>query len=217
MTHTIRARGLPLVSRTRSVRRASGSVHTALSESTLGSGRMTRYSELRDRSAIPRAAITLYRFNSFCNSASSCSASIGRNSSTFSDRIRSAIPYPTGSNIWICTGPRSSACASSSADDVLRSLVQLQHFARALDHGQRQPGQPRDLDAVAAVRLARLHLAQEDDVVARFLHATPSGCARRRAARPVPSARDSASRTASSRACAAWTCSTTAHASASPS
>ena len=36
-------------------------------------------------------------------------------------------------------------------DHVLGALVQLQHLARALDHAQRQAGQARHLDAVAAV------------------------------------------------------------------
>ena len=45
-----------------------------------------------------------------------------------------------------------------------------QDLAGALDHAHRQRGQARDFDAVAAVGGAGLDAAQEQDLVAGFLH-----------------------------------------------
>src|SRR6266545_7554169 len=47
----------------------------------------------------------------------------------------------------------------------LVALEAVQDFARTRDDRRRQPGQPRDLDPVAAVRAPGYDLAQEDDVV----------------------------------------------------
>ena len=54
-------------------------------------------------------------------------------------------------------------------DGVLGRFVQRQDLPRALDHAHRQRGQARDLDAVAAVRRARLDAAQKQDLIAGFL------------------------------------------------
>ncbi len=110
------------------------------------------------------------RFNSSCSSASSCSASMGRSSSNSSaaDALGDLVVHRLEQ--LDLHGPRAGARRQFFGHHVLGLLVQLQHLARALDHAQRQAGQPRHFDAVAAVGLARLHFAQEDDVVARFLH-----------------------------------------------
>src|SRR5262249_52990870 len=59
------------------------------------------------------------RFSSSCSSFSSCSASMGRSSSTLSERIRSAIWWPTGSNSRIWTGPARSGAASGAVSSSL--------------------------------------------------------------------------------------------------
>ena len=70
-------------------------------------------------------------------------------------------------------------------DDVLGALVQLEHFAGALDHGEREAGEARDLDAVAAVGFAGFDFAQEDDVVAGLFDADHEIAHAGRAARRV--------------------------------
>src|SRR5439155_6555079 len=52
-----------------------------------------------------------------------------------------------------------------SAARQLVALERRENLARALDDRRGQPGEPRDLDAVAAIRSSRNDLAQKDDVV----------------------------------------------------
>src|SRR5579883_256455 len=53
---------------------------------------------------------------------------------------------------------------------VLGALVQCQNVAGSLNHRYGQTGQPRDLDAIAAVGAAGLDFAEEDHLIAGFLH-----------------------------------------------
>ncbi len=52
----------------------------------------------------------------------------------------------------------------------LGALMFGQHFARAMHHIRRQPGQFGDLDAVTLIGGAFLHLAQKDNAAAALLH-----------------------------------------------
>src|SRR5579863_3708238 len=74
-----------------------------------------------ERRAAHDAGYSQERFNSCCNSLSNRNASTGRNSSILRFRMRSAIPYPTGSNIRICTGPGPRGVNSSVTSCSVRS------------------------------------------------------------------------------------------------
>ena len=85
---------------------------------------------------------------------------MGRRSSTFSLRMRSASSWLTGSKRWIWTG-------AFFGDEV---FVLGEDLARSFDDAHRQGGQAGDFDAVASVGCAGFDFAEEQDLIAGFFY-----------------------------------------------